>query len=208
VGAALVVLLAGCGKRQSAEHTSSLSPAPPNVAEGCQEAADVATFPVLCPTGWPDAARPGKAKLNLMGGDVAYLLEAQEGFGSRSPVFHVLFGGQAKPFRKGFEGDGESLRMTTRRVTTPVYRGGERTDRTFVVSSPTRRVGTTRVHGHPAAIMKAPPYSTGGIHSGHTIVMWNEGGHGYLVSTHSETSRRSATRTAIQIAQSSQPEID
>ncbi|HEX2161459.1 MAG TPA: hypothetical protein VHF88_06525 [Thermoleophilaceae bacterium] len=74
-----------------------------------------------------------------------------------------------------------------------------------VVELPTRRVGTTRVHGRRAAIMKAPPYPKGGIHGDHAIVMWNEGGHGYLVSAHSESSRR-ATQAAIGIARSSRAE--
>jgi hypothetical protein len=55
--------------------------------------------------------------------------------------------------------------------------------------------------------LKAPPYPQGGIHGDHSIVMWNENGHGYLVSTHSETSRPAATRTAIQIARSTQTQL-
>ena len=105
-----------------------------------------------------------------MEGDLAYLLEEQDGFGSRSPVFHVLFGGQEQPFPDGFEGAGKQLRVTTRLETTPIYKGGERTDRRFVVSRPTRVVGKTRVHGQPAAILGAPPYPKGGIHSSHAIV--------------------------------------
>jgi hypothetical protein len=201
---ALAALLAGCGGSQPAERAAALPPVPAGVTDGCREATAVAMFPVLCPTGWPDAARPSRVRLNLMGGETAYLLEAQTGFGPHSPVFHVLFGGQTRPFRAGFEGDGRSLRITTRRVTTPVHKGGVSTGKIFVVSSPTRRVGMTRVHGRPAAIMKAPPYPTGGIHGDHAIVMWNERGHGYLVSTHSETSRPAATRTAIEIARSTQ----
>ncbi|HYI81204.1 MAG TPA: hypothetical protein VEW67_10125 [Thermoleophilaceae bacterium] len=199
----LVALLAGCGgEPERAANGSPLPPAPEGVADGCREAAGVATFPVVCPTEWPDAGRPAKVRLRLFGSDVAYLLEAQTGFGSRSPVFHVLLGGQEKPFPVGFEGGGQRLRVTTRRVTTPIFKGDEPTGRRFVVTRPTRRVGTTRVHGHPAAVMKAPPYPQGGIHGDHSIVMWNENGHGYLISTHSETSRRAATRTAIQIARS------
>lgn len=200
--------LTGCGDEPDrATRGSALPPAPAGVGDGCRKAADVAALPVLCPTGWPDSGRPAKARLRLYGSDVAYLLEAQTGFGSRSPVFHVLFGGQRKPFPAGFEGGGKRLRVTTRRVVTPYYaspRGG-RVLGTSVVERPTRRVATTRVHGQPAAIMTAPSYPQGGIHGGHSIVMWNEDGRGYLVSTHSETSRRAATRTAIQLARSSQP---
>jgi hypothetical protein len=211
-----MALLAGCGDEQErASQGSPLPAAPDGVADGCREAVEVVAFPVACPTEWPAARRPRKVGLRLFGGygasgeDDAYLLEAQTGFGSRSPVFHVLFGGQLKPFPPGFEGGGKQLRVTTRRVVSPYYaspRGG-RVLGTSVVERPARRVGKTRVHGQPAAIMKAPPYPEGGIHGGHSIVMWNENGHGYLVSTHSETSRLAATRTAIQIARSTRPFI-
>jgi hypothetical protein len=209
VTAALALtLFAGCDDDPApASRDSPLPPAPNGVADGCREAADVVTLPVVCPTEWPDAGRPAKVRLRLYGSDVAYLLEAQSGFGNRSAVFHVLFGGQRKLFPDGFEGGGKQLRVTTRRVVTPYYgspRGG-RVLGTSVVERPARRVGTTRVHGLPAAIMKAPPYPQGGIHGDHAIVMWNENDHGYLVSAHSETSRRAATRTAIQIAQSTRP---
>jgi len=201
-----LALLAGCGdESERAGRGSPLPSAPDGVADGCREAAETAAFPVVCPSEWPDAGRPAKVGLRLFGSDVAYLLEAQTGFGSRSPVFHVLLGGQEKPFPASFEGGGKQLRLTTRRITTPVHKDGEPTGRIFVVERPTRSVGTTQIHGRPAAIMKAPPYPQGGIHGGHSIVMWNENGHGYLVSTHSETSPRAATRTAIQIARSTKP---
>jgi hypothetical protein len=201
-----LALLAGCGNEsERAAHGSPLPPAPDGVAVGCREAAVGATFPVACPTEWPATGRPSKVGLRLFGSDTGYLLEAQTGFGSHSPVFHVLLGGQDQPFPPGFEGGGKQLRVTTRRVTTPIHKGGEATGRLFVVERPTRRVGTTRIHRQPAAILRAPPYPQGGIHGGHSIVMWNENGHGYLVSAHSETSPRAATRTAIQIARSTEP---
>ena len=196
--------LAGCGDDDPAQLTSSLPPAPPGVVDGCRDAADIAGFEVLCPARWPDATRPARLRLRLYEGEAAYLLEAQSGFGNRSPVFHVLFGGQRKPFPAGFEGGGRSLRVMTRRRVVPIYaspRGG-RVLGHDVVELPTRLIRTMRIRGQRAGIMKAPPYPKGGIHGDHTIVMWNEGGHGYLVSTHSETSRRAATRTALRIAQS------
>jgi hypothetical protein len=200
-----LALFAGCGdESERAASGSPLPSAPDGVADGCSEAADAAAFPVVCPIKWPATSRPAKVRLRLYGGDSAYLLEAQSGFGARAPVFHVLFGGQRKPFPSGFEGGGRQLRLTTRRVVSPIYaspRGG-RVVGTSVVERPTRRVGTTRIHGQPAGVLRAPTYPQGGIHGGHSIVMWNESGHGYLVSTHSETSRRAATRTAIQIARS------
>jgi hypothetical protein len=203
----LAIAIVGCGS--DADSPSPLPPAPAGVTDGCREAAEVAGFEVLCPSGWPQASRPTQVRLRLYedAGSAAYLLEEQDGFGDRAPVFHVFFGGQRRPFPAAFEGSGGQLRLTTRRVVTPYYaspKGGRVLGRT-VVERPTRRVGTTTVRGQRAAIMQAPPFPKGGIHGGHTILMWNEGGHGYLVSTHSNASRRAATRTAIQIARSSEP---
>jgi hypothetical protein len=203
----LAVLLAGCAHGKSEPTRRSLPSAPPGVADGCRDASDAAAFDVLCPASWPQATRPAKVRLRLYGSDAAYLLEAQSGFGSRAPVFHVLFGGQRKPFPARFEGSGRLLRLTTRRKVVPFYaspRGG-RVLGHDVVEMPTRLIRTTRVHGQTAGILKAPPYPKGGIHGGHMIVMWNERGHGYLVSAHSERSPRAATQAAIQIARSSQP---
>jgi hypothetical protein len=208
----LAIVIAGCGSDGDTDSPSPLPPAPAGVTDGCREAAEVAGFEVLCPSGWPQASRPARVRLRLYedAGSASYLLEEQDGLSDRAPVFHVLFGGQRKPFPAGFEGGGGQLRLTTRRVVTPYYaspKGGRVLGRT-VVERPTRRVGTTTVRDQRAAIMQAPPFPAGGIHGGHTVVMWNEGGHGYLVSTHSETSRRAATRAALQIARSSEPVAD
>lgn len=204
-----VIMLTGCGEgSERAARGSPLPPAPTGVADGCREAAETASFAVLCPARWPATGRPARVRLRLYGGAGAYLLEAQSGFGSRSPVFHVLFGGQDERFTPRFEGSGKQLRLTTRRVTTPIHKGGEPTDRVFVVERPARRIGTTRVHGRNAAIIRAPPYPQGGIHGDHAVIMWNEGGNGYLVSAHSEASHRAAIRAAIQIARSTRPEPD
>jgi hypothetical protein len=206
--ATLALVMTGCRDDSGvAGGASELPRAPGRVAEGCRQAADVATFAVFCPTGWPEGSRPSASKLRLLGSDEAYLLEDGAGFGGRSPVFHVLLGGQRKPFPPGFEGGGKQLRVTTRRVLTPHYAGpGKgRILGHSVVERPTRRIAWTRVHRRPAAIMQAPPYPQGGIHGGHAIVMWNENGHGYLVSAHNERSHRAATAAALRIARSTQP---
>jgi len=207
--ATLALVATGCGDDGGADELrSGLPPAPTSVADGCRQADEAVSFTVLCPTGWPENVRPSRTTLRMLGEtDEAYLLEDNTGFGSRSPVFHVLLGGQHEPFPSTFEGGGKRLRVTTRRVVTPYYaspRGG-RVLGHRVVERPTRRVATTHVRGQHAAIMKAPPYPHGGIHGAHMIVMWNENGHGYLVSAHSERSPRAATMAALRIARSSQP---
>jgi Cft2 family RNA processing exonuclease len=42
----------------------------------------------------------------------------------------------------------------------------------------------TTVRGRPAIVVRSQPYPAGGIHGGHVIVLWNQNGHGYLVSLH------------------------
>jgi hypothetical protein len=54
----------------------------------------------------------------------------------------------------------------------------------FVTESPARILRRTTVRGHPALVLAAPPYPRGGLHGGHAIVVWNEGGRGRLVSLH------------------------
>lgn len=160
-------------------------------------------FPVMCPAGWPAGARPQRDGLRVFGAsNVAYLLEDNTGFGERSPVFHVLIGGQRRPFRAGFEGDGKALRITTRRVEIPMAGGG-----TFTQQLPARVVRMTTVHGERAGLLRAPRYPQGGIHGDHMLVMWNEDGHGYVVSAHSETSRRKAADVALRLARSTRAAV-
>jgi hypothetical protein len=196
---AVAIGLAACGDG-GVPPASSLPPAPPGVTVACREAAKTETFEVRCPTRWPAGGR--RASLRSIGVANGYLLETGAGLGERDPVFHVIVGGQRRPFRPGFEGDGRALRVTTRRVAVPVIRGarGGATGRVFISERPTRRVGWVDLHGARGALLRAPAYPQGGIHGGHSIVMWNQGGHGYLVSTHSERSTRTAARMAIALA--------
>jgi len=42
-----------------------------------------------------------------------------------------------------------------------------------------------RVAGRPAVALRMPwGYPAGGLHGDHVIVVWNQHGHGYLVSVH------------------------
>jgi hypothetical protein len=40
------------------------------------------------------------------------------------------------------------------------------------------------VAGHPALLLRNPPYPAGGIHGGHLTVLFNAGGAGYAVTGH------------------------
>jgi hypothetical protein len=43
------------------------------------------------------------------------------------------------------------------------------------------------VHGSPALLLREPAYPQGGLQGGRVVVLWNQGGHGYLVSVHGTT---------------------
>ena len=88
--------------------------------------------------------------------------------------------------------------MTTHKVVITDRSGG-----TFVQQLPARRIATARVHGTPATVLREPPYPTGGIHGDHVLVLWNERGHGYLVSVHGERlSRPALVSVALAMARS------
>ena len=72
--------------------------------------------------------------------------------------------------------------------------GGE-----FVQALPFRRIDSATVHGNRAAVLREPPYPQGGIHGGHVVIVWNQGGHGYIVSAHGARMSQSDTiSTALQ----------
>jgi hypothetical protein len=110
----------------------------------------------------------------------AYLLSALNGIDDRGPhVFHLLVGGQRLPFGPGWRAIDPGLRVTTRLVRIPVRGGG-----TFVSERPARRIGRAVVHGAAALLLREPDYPAGGLQGGHVLLLWNQAGHGYLVSVH------------------------
>jgi hypothetical protein len=177
-----------------------LTPTPTAIKDACARTATSATFPVLCPARWPPPrGRGGRTARLFERASSVYLLDAANGFTRRGGhVFHLLLGGQRRPFRHWPAGVDPRLRVTTRQVTIPMQGGGE-----FVQQLPARRIGTARVHGAGAAILQEPPYPAGGLHGGHVVVLWNENGHGYLVSVHGERlSRRALISIALSMARS------
>src|SRR5215211_1576832 len=167
---------------------------PAAITNACARAAGPATFPVLCPTRWPSSrGREARtARIYETAPDV-YLINADNGFSRRGGhVFHLLLGGQRMPFRRWPRGVDPRLRITTRKVTTPIRGGGE-----YVQQLPARRIATVRVHGARADVLQEPPYPAGGLHGGHLVVLWNEDGHGYIASVHGE---RLSQRALISIA--------
>ena len=204
----LAALVVGCGSDDTpAAPTHSSAPrlpvAPTAITKACARAAGVTAVPVLCPTRWPSPRGPGAPKARLFEelSDV-YLINVENGFSRRGGhVFHLMVGGQAEPFGRWPAGVDSDLRVTTRKVTIPQRGGGS-----FVQQLPARRIGTVRVHGARASGLQEPPYPAGGLHGGHVVVLWNEAGHGYLVSVHGERlSRDELTAIALAMARSTRP---
>ncbi|HEX4110341.1 MAG TPA: hypothetical protein VHX88_19580 [Solirubrobacteraceae bacterium] len=109
-----------------------------------------------------------------------YLVNAFNGIDDRSPhVFHLLFGGQQAPVSGSLNSIEPGLRLTTRNVEIPRRGGG-----VFLQQRAARHIGTTTFRGHHAWILREPLYPQGGMQGGHEIVLWNQDGHGYLVSVH------------------------
>jgi hypothetical protein len=208
LAALLFVFVIGCGSehRRPApnEPASHLPAAPRSIAAGCRHVAESSAFPVLCPVTWPRHRGTGQPKLRFLENAAdAYLIDASNGFSRRgADVFHVLLGGQRRPVGSGLTGIDPALRLTTRRVKVPMKGGGE-----FVQALPFRRIGSTTVHGHRAAALREPPYPQGGIHGGHVVIVWNQEGHGYLVSAHGARMPQSdIISVALQMARSTRPQ--
>ena len=205
--ASAVVVLVSSDSPSSPSGSSStsgpgapLAPTPTAVTNACAEAATSATFQVLCPARWPSPRGRGarKARIFEKAPDV-YLIDAANGFSRRGGhIFHLLVGGQRRPFRHWPAGVDPRLRITTRKVSTPIQGGGE-----FVQQLPARRIASARVHGAHADVLQEPPYPAGGLHGGHLVVLWNQDGHGYLASVHGERlSRRALISIALTMARS------
>jgi hypothetical protein len=126
-----------------------------------------------------------------------YLLNAFNGRDELpAHVFHLLIGGQRHSFGADWSGIDPELRITTRLVRIPMRGGG-----TFVQQLPARRIGEATVHGAPALLLREPPYPKGGLHGGHVLVLWNQAGHGYIVSVHGiDMSERTLVTIAVALA--------
>jgi hypothetical protein len=152
----------------------------------------------MCPTSWPVTRAAGEPQAGVfeVASDV-YLLNASNGLADRSPhIFHVLIGGQARPFGAVYKSIDPRLRVTTRYVRVSIRGGGS-----FVQERPATRIASAMVHGVRAAVLREPPYPQGGLHGGHLIVLWDQGGRGYLVSVHGDGMTESALiRSAVELA--------
>jgi hypothetical protein len=128
-----------------------------------------------------------------------YLLNAFNGLDDRSAhIFHLLIGGQAHPFGVHWRAIDPGLRITTHLIQIPKRGGGS-----FVQSRPARRIGMAVVHGLPAVLLQEPQYPQGGVQGGHVLALWDQDGHGYIVSVHGLSMTRAALiEAALALARS------
>jgi hypothetical protein len=131
-----------------------------------------------------------------------YLLNAFNGLDDRTPhVFHLLLGGQQRPFAPDWKAIDPGLRITTRLIRIPIRGSGSGSGSgAFVQQRPARRIGTTVIHGRGALLLAEPDYPHGGIQGGHVLVLWNQNSHGYIASVHGTDGMTRGTLAAIVIA--------
>jgi hypothetical protein len=167
-----------------------------------------ATAVVRCPTWLPaPPSRDGRpafhvAKADFDGSDCAYLTELHHLRVDDFAVhpYHVWFGGRCRPF---------DLRRTRGRWPP---RPNPRDYLALVVSAPEqpgqrrppglsrpRIVGTTSVRGGRALVLAVDPFPRGGLHGGHYVLVFNQGGDGYMVSLHYPGGDRGRPPTLAQL---------
>jgi hypothetical protein len=181
--AALAVSCGGAATaRRSAVPTGSvpLVAVPAAVVAACGERL-ASLVPVRCPAAWPPARMRRPPALRwITRSSQAYLLNAFNGLDDRGQhIFHLLLGGQTRPFNADWTGIDLGLRVTEKVLRIPVRGGG-----TFIAERPARRIGAVIIHGTTGLLLLEPDYPQGGLQGGHVIVLWNEAGDGYLVSAH------------------------
>ena len=177
--------------------------APAAVGAFCSKLTQSVSFTVMCPTAWPRTAAAGDPQVGVLATtQTTYLVNAFNGVSDHSAhIFHLLFGGQNTPFGTGHGSIDAGLRVTTRDVRIPMTGGG-----TFVQQLAVRYISSTIVHHRRATVLQEPPYPQGGVQGGHVLVLWNESGHGYLVSVHGQRlTKRALIAAAVAFADSSLP---
>jgi hypothetical protein len=169
----------------------ALGTSPGVVVSFCRERARRRTFVVLCPTRYPTA---GGSQVTNSGQSLLGPSFYWASFNDTSGVAdngHLILGGQRPPFslvgtpgqlwpRPGQPHPVQQLNVPRWRFT-PNQGGGR-----YVAQRPATVLRDATVGGQPALVLVAPPYPDGGLMGGHVIVVWNSGGHGYLLSLHFE----------------------
>jgi hypothetical protein len=194
----------------------TLGPTPTAVLHVCAERAHMQTFPVACPTRYPQAKRSHIAATGaVLRGPSFYWASFNDAAGfPDGDQGHLILGGQRLPFsltgtpgqtwpRPGQPRPVRQLPLP-RLLTTPMQNG-----KTYIAQLPARVITHDALNGTPALVLTAPAYPEGGLSGGHLIILWNTRGHGYFISIHFAVSPTGASyseserlTTAIAVAES------
>lgn len=110
---------------------------------------DRLTLEVAVDVTWPGHRGRAGPMVQLFERTDSYMIDVSNGFSRRAPhVFHVVIGGQRRPFAPGLTGIDPELGVIT-----------------------PRRLGTASVHGRRAAVLQEAPHPKGGIHGGHVVIL-------------------------------------
>lgn len=150
-------------------------------------------MPILCPSAYPrvqgSRVEDGRdLTLPTYGG---YLVTFNDAAFRTEDAAHVFLGGQPGAFslagrrRQAWPRPAEGKPDKEMRIPAGFRSGRIRGDGSVPTGLRARVVRRARVGAAPALVLRVPwAYPRGGVHSEHLIVLWNEAGHGYLVSLH------------------------
>lgn len=159
----------------------ALGSTPGKAARTCETLRGEKDFPVLCPRLLPRFNRPAVSPLtrgrDFSGTPEAYLVSYQtSGDGRQGTLLangHVTVGGSATEFRL----DG---------VAGSPWPGAKTSWFGFGLAH-ARVVGHSQVGSDDALVVRLFSYEEEpSMHAGHIVLIWNQGGHGYLVSLHAQ----------------------
>lgn len=164
-----------------------LASTPSELVDQCERLSARKHVTVLCP---PKLAvsraggtvRPGRP---LCRPARAYMLEYRVSARDGAFAGRVLVGGALGPFELRGREPGETW---SKPDGSPIALG---------IPAGGRILARATVHKTSALVVAAP---AGGVHGGHVLVLWNEGGNGYLVSVGGDAERRELAHAAVAVA--------
>ena len=165
---------------------AALPPTPPAAVARCEALANSRDIRVLCPTRLPRAGWAVRYR-SLERGRLAYLTDFQADGGRH----HALAGGRNERFDLKTKGGQWPVRVP------PIGQaccarpydlgliGARETSRVGVYAAVRLKVrGRVSIAGRRGLLLEAAGYPNGGIHGGHLVAVWNQRGHGYVLSIH------------------------
>jgi hypothetical protein len=206
----MAAAVGGCGHdggpRAVHPNALPLEPSPPAVIAACRRLSHADRQPLPCPRELPSASlralkvssddkRPGRCQS---------LLDIESTAPGAFRPFHLLFGTRCRPFPLT---TADSVWPRALAQVLPDDLGligftAEIPGRPRLGGKPVRLkvLRRTSVAGRRALLMRVAPYPAGGLHGGHVVALWNDGGRGYVVSLHFQDDGHPGHREAMEEA--------